>query len=95
MNVFEELNDKNFLFSDVIDCILFFVKIRDNLFEFLLVKECIFVDYKRENGEIEDDEEDLKFVYIKIWSSLVENFGVFFLIRCIVEIKGVEDIFWG
>lgn len=95
MNVFEELNDKNFLFSDVIDCILFFVKIRDNLFEFLLVKECIFVDYKRENGEIEDDEEDLKFVYIKILSSNVEKFGVFLFIRRIVEIKGVEDIFWG
>lgn len=78
-----------------IDCIFFFVKIRDNLFELLLVKECIYVDYKRENDEIEDDEEDLKFVYIKILSSMVEKFGVFLLIRRIVEIKGVEDIFWG
>lgn len=95
LNVLEELNDKNPLSSDDIDRILFPVKTKDNLFELLPAKECTFVDYKRENDEIEDDEEDLKFVHTKIPSSMAEKLGVPSLTRRIVEIKGVEDIPWG
>lgn len=95
LNVLEELNDKNRLSGDEIDRILFPVKTRNNLFELLPAKECTYVDYKRENDEIEDDEEDLKFVHTKIRSSLAENLGVPSLTRRIVEIKGVEDIPWG
>lgn len=95
LNVLEEQNDKNLLSGVEIDRILFPVKTRDNLFELLPAKECTYVDYKRENDEIEDDEEDLKFVHTKIRSSLAENLGVPSLTRRIVEIKGVEDIPWG
>lgn len=65
LNVLEEQNDKNLLSGVEIDRILFPVKTRDNLFELLPAKECTYVDYKRENDEIEDDEEDLRAILCK------------------------------